>query len=97
MSILLPNINNDAQIGIELTEDKNLHYSIGHGTILNPTIDKNGNFSGLLFDKYDFRPMLKEEFIDKNQIAKINNKAYILQSFGQIENYYILIPIKFRL
>ena len=41
--------------------------------------------------------MLKEEIIDKNQTAKINNKAYILQSFGQIKNYYILIPIRFRL
>lgn len=91
------NIDNETHIGIELTEDKNLHYSIGHGTILNPTIDKKGNFSGLLFDKYDFSPMLKEEFIDKNKTAKINNKAYVLQSLGQIKNYYILIPIKFRL
>ena len=48
------NIDNETHIGIELTKDKNLNYSIGHGTILNPTIDKNGNFSGLLFDKYDF-------------------------------------------
>ena len=41
--------------------------------------------------------MLKEEIIDKNQTAKVNNRAYLLQSIGQIENYYILIPIKFRL
>ena len=68
MSILLPNINNDAQIGIELTEDKNLHYSIGHGTILNPAIDKNGNFNCLLFDKYDF-------YIDSGKNSTWNNEA----------------------
>ena len=61
------NINNGAKIGIELTEDKNLHWSIGHGTILNPTIDKNGNFNGLLFDKYDFEKF--EKYID-NQLKE---------------------------
>jgi len=91
------NIDNNAQIGIELTEDKNLHWSIGHGTILNPTIDKNGNFSGLLFDKYDFSPMLKEEFVDKSPTAKVNNRAYLLQITHRINNYYLLIPIKFKL
>ena len=91
------NIDNNAQIGIELTEDKNLHYSIGHGTILNPTKDKNGNFNGLLFDKYDFSPMLKEEFVDKNQTAKVNNRAYLLQMTHRINNYYLLIPISFKL
>lgn len=58
-------IGNNDQIGIELTEDKNLQYSIVHGTILNPTIDKKGNFSGLLFDKYDFEQM-KFDIFDKN-------------------------------
>ena len=80
-----------------MTEDKNLHWSIGHGTILNPTIDKNGNFNGLLFDKYDFSPMLKEEFVDKNQTAKVNNRAYLLQMTNRINNYYLLIPISFKL
>ncbi len=97
MSILLPNINNDAQIGIELTEDKNLHYSIGHGTILNPTIDKNGNFSGLLFDKYDFEEMKFKIFDKNNKTTFYNNSAYFLQEKNKIENYYLLIPIKFRL
>ena len=31
------------QIGIGFSEDKNLNYSIGHGTILNPRIE-NGEF-----------------------------------------------------
>jgi len=91
------NIDNNDQIGIELTEDKNLHYSIGHGTILNPTIDKNGNFSGLLFDKYDF-DFMKEEFSSKNfKTAIYNNFAYGLQETNVIKNYYLLIPIKFKL
>ena len=60
------NIDNETRIGIELTEDSNLHLSIGHGTILNPTIDKNGNFSGLLFDKYDFE-LMKFDIFDKNK------------------------------
>jgi len=91
------NIDNNAQIGIELTEDKNLHYSIGHGTILNPTIGKNGVFSGLLFDKYDFEKMEINIFDKNNKTAFYNNAAYYLQERGKIENYYILIPIKFRL
>ncbi|MBR2524926.1 hypothetical protein IKE67_00520 [bacterium] len=91
------NIDNNAQIGIELTEDKNLHYSIGHGTILNPSIDKNGNFNGLLFDKYDFDLMIKELFSKNYKTAVINDFAYGLQEVEAIENYYLLIPIKFKL
>ena len=91
------NIDNNDQIGIELTEDSNLHLSIGHGTILNPTIDKSGNFSGLLFDKYDFE-FMKEEFNSKNfKTAIYNNFAYGLQKTNVIKNYYLLIPIKFEL
>ncbi len=91
------NIDNNDQIGIELTEDSNLHLSIGHGTILNPTIDKSGNFSGLLFDKYDFE-FMKEEFNSKNfKTAIYNNFAYGLQETNVIKNYYLLIPIKFEL
>lgn len=91
------NIDNNTQIDIELTEDKNLHWSIGHGTILNPTIDKKGNFSGLLFDKYDFAFMIKELFSKKAKTAIYNNFAYGLQKAKAIENYYLLIPIKFKL
>jgi len=88
------NISSDEKIPIELTEDKNLHYSIGHGTILNPQVDSTGYFKGLLFDKYDYDLILKNIFDETN---KLNNSAYILQSLNIIKNYYILIPINFKL
>ena len=34
--------------------NQDLHYAFGQASIINPKIDKYGNFSGLLFDKYDF-------------------------------------------
>lgn len=86
--------NNDKIVGLELNEDKNLHYSIGHCSILNPQIDKNGYFSGLVFDKYDFSLLLKNL---NTETTKLNNGAFTLQSLKQLENYYLLIPIKFKL
>ena len=86
--------NNDKIIGLELNEDKNLHYSIGHCSILNPNINKNGYFSGLVFDKYDFSPLYKNL---NSETTKLNNGAYALQSLKQLENYYVIIPIKFKL
>ena len=88
-------LTNKSQILIDLNQDTNLFYSIGHGTILNPAIDEKGYFSGLLFDKYDY------DFItnDKNNFKTkfINNSAYILQNYKIIQNYYTLIPIKFKI
>lgn len=82
------------KIFVGLDEDKNLHYSIGHGTILNPKIE-NGYFKGVLFDKYDYKwdntPLWKN-----NETTSLNNKAYALQRLGLIKNYYILVPIKFK-
>lgn len=95
------NIDNETRIGIELTEDKNLHYSIGHGTILNPSIDKNGNFSGLLFDKYDFESQYLKYKEKYSKVAFYNEFAYAYQQYNKInnynKNYYLLIPIKFKL
>lgn len=72
-----------------------MFYSIGHGTILNPSINEDGYFTGLMFDKYDY------DFItnDKNNFKTkfINNSAYILQNYKIIQNYYTLIPIKFKI
>ena len=95
------NIDNETHIGIELTEDKNLNYSIGHGTILNPTIDKKGNFSGLLFDKYDFESQYLKYKEKYSKVAFYNEFAYAYQQFNKIKNnikyYYLLIPVKFKL
>lgn len=88
-------LTNKSQILIDLNQDTNLFYSIGHGTILNPAINEDGYFTGLMFDKYDY------DFItnDKNNFKTkfINNSAYILQNNKIIQNYYTLIPIKFKI
>ena len=79
-----------------------MHYSIGHGTILNPYIDKQGYFNGVLYDIYDFDKLPYVEstfinFIKDNETQLINNFAYYLQDNKQIDKYYILVPIKFKL
>ena len=83
------------KIPIELNQDKNLHYSVGHGTIIRPNVDKNGYFKGILFDLYDY-DWIKFHF-DNWRTAGINNSAFILQQIGLLKNYYILIPIKFKM
>ena len=83
------------QIGIGFSEDKNLNYSIGHGTILNPRIE-NGEFKGILFDKYDYKWLSKEE-LPNAETRKLNNNAYTLQNTPLLTNYYVIIPVRFRL
>ena len=83
------------QIGIGFSEDKNLNYSIGHGTILNPRIE-NGEFKGILFDKYDYKWLSKEE-LPNLETRKLNNSAYALQNTPLLTNYYVIIPVRFRL
>ena len=83
------------QIGIGFSEDKNLNYSIGHGTILNPRIE-NGEFKGILFDKYDYKWLNKEE-LPNSETRMLNNSAYTLQTINKLRNYYVIIPVQFRL
>ena len=83
------------QIGIGFSEDKNLNYSIGHGTILKPRIE-NGEFRGILFDKYDYKWLSKEE-LPNLETRKLNNSAYTLQTIKQLTNYYVIIPVQFKL
>ncbi len=82
------------KIPIELNQDRNLHYSVGHGTILRPQIDQNGYFKGILFDWYDFDwlPINRENL----QTNIINDAAFILQKIKLLKNYYTFIPIKFK-
>ena len=97
------NIFKTDKIGIELNQDKNLHFSIGHGTILNPYIDNQGYFNGVLYDIYDFDwldfdfDIFDRNSIEHNKTAAINNAAYYLQVNNKIDKYYILVPIKFKL
>lgn len=83
--------------GLGFSEDPNLHLSIGHYTVINPSIDSNGVFKGLLYDKYDF-DWLKYTTSSGASIktTAINNAAFVLQSTGNIKNYYVLVPIEFK-
>lgn len=87
---------NTNQILIEFKQDKNLNYSIGHGTILNPKVKNDGTFTGILFDKYDYKFLTKKELLNDSTRA-LNNKAYGLQSVNIIKNFYVIIPINFKL
>ena len=70
-------------------------YSIGHGTILNPRIE-NGEFKGILFDKYDFQWLNKENLSD-NKIRFLNNVAVLAEHAFILTNYYVIIPVIFKL
>ena len=80
-------------INITLNEDKNLHYSIGHGTILEPHIDNDGYFNGYLYDIYDFDLTNYNNY----DVAVLNNLALGLQETGQLSNYYVIIPVRFKI
>ena len=83
------------QILIDFKEDKNLCYSIGHGTVLNPRIE-NEEFKAILFDKYDFQWLNKEKLPD-DHMRFINNGAAFAELTPILTNYYVIIPIRFKL
>lgn len=76
-----------------MNQDRNLHYSIGHGTILNPYVDNQGYFNGVLYDIYDF-DLMKD--YSNPYLAGVNNIAYSLQKTSQIDKYYVLVPIRYK-
>jgi hypothetical protein len=83
------------QILIDFKQDKNLGYSIGHGTILNPKVE-NGEFKAILFDKYDFHWLSKEKLPD-DKMRFINNGAAFAERTPILTNYYVIIPVRFRI
>ena len=64
-------------------------------TILNPRIE-NGEFKGILFDKYDYKWLNKEE-LPNSETRMLNNYAYTLQNTPLLTKYYVIIPVRFRL
>lgn len=88
--------NKPVSPSLNFTSTKNLHYSIGHGTIINPKIDIQGNFTGVLFDKYDY-DLLIDDYLNNPEVITLNNLAWGLQLTKNIKNFYILIPIKLKL
>jgi len=82
------------KVNLDLTKNPDLHYSIGHATILQSRIDHDGYYRGILYDIYDFEKLPVDDINWKFQIT--NNLAYFLQEIGYIKNYYMLIPIEFK-
>ena len=68
--------------------DLAINNTLGHFTIYHPVIDKDGIFTAIILDYYDFDYMKPE-----NPIAKLNNIAYEAQKHRIIDNYVIIIPL----
>ena len=51
---------------------------------------------GILFDKSDYKWLSKEE-LPNLETRKLNNSAYTLQNTPLLTNYYVIIPVQFRL
>ena len=85
------------KLEIEFKYDKNLQYSFGHMTILNPKIE-DGYVTGIGYDKYNFDAMYRKRFKNVSQTTKdLNNKAYVLQTVTKLRSYFIFVPIKIKL
>ena len=80
------------KIFLTLNDNENLSRSILHATILNPQVS-NGYFTGYLYDLYDFRLQVLESLYK----TAVNDFAFVLQELKKLENYNILVPIKFKL
>lgn len=87
------NYNFPSKFDISLNDDKNLFRSIHNATIINAKIDAQGNFTGLMYDKYDYIPQQYKQDLFNNSA---NNAAYLLQQTKRLKNYYVLTPIKFK-
>ena len=85
------------KLEVDFSQDSNLHLSIGHATVLEPYIDSQGYFHGILFDKYDFDwvEYLKNFDYDTYKAYIANDYFLIIQSLKG-HNYYILAPILFK-
>lgn len=68
--------------------DLAINNTLGHFTIYHPVLDKDGIFTAIILDYYDFDYMKPE-----NPIAILNNIAYEAQKHRIIDNYVIIIPL----
>ena len=94
---------------IDFQKDKNLHLSIGHGRVIY-RLTNDGYVEGCLFDKYDFKFLLKQYDYNKNNndndyksllkgfgICAANDYAYIMNKTNNLEYYYYTVDFKFKL
>ena len=94
--VLHKNNMND-KLNVEFTQDSNLFLSIGHATILEPHIDSQGYFNGILFDKYDFDWLeYYKKFDYKHLITYLANDIFFIIQITNGHNFYILVPIMFK-
>ena len=82
------------KLEVDFSKDSNLHLSIGHATVLEPYIDSQGYFHGILFDKYDFDLLYKMAY--KNPVTYIINDIFFIIQIARGHNFYILAPIIFK-
>ncbi len=81
-------------ITFDKNKDRDWFGSIHDATVLYPHIDKNGNFSAIIYDKYDFKLEKIQRYKADPIFTTTNNLAFFLQLLKEIKNYYILIDIK---
>jgi len=85
------------KLEIEFNNDKNLQYSFGHMTVLEPKIENN-YITGTGYDKYNYEAMYGKKFDDVPKETKsLNNKARFLQATGKLKNYYVFVPVKIKM
>ena len=92
-NVMRANTLND-KLEVDFSKDSNLHLSIGHATVLEPYIDSQGYFHGILFDKYDFDLLYKIAY--KNPVTYIINDIFFIIQIARGHNFYILAPIIFK-
>lgn len=86
---------NTNKIGVTFNANPNLFLSLKNATILEPKI-KNGYFTGILFDKYDFEWSNDLYPPYKQRTDWANDFFYALQQTSKNRNYYLLAPIMFK-
>lgn len=91
---------------IDFQNDSNMHLSIGHGRAIY-RLTNDGYVEGCLFDKYDFKFLLKQyDYNNDNDyksllkgfgICAANDYAYIMNKTNNLEYYYYTVDFKFKL
>ena len=84
------------KIELDFSKDKNLDYSIGHGTLLNPKITDDGYIEGVVYDKYDYDWWKLDKINKEPETWLYNNGAVKLRDWNRLEYYYYFVPVRFK-
>ncbi len=77
---------------VSFNQDRNLFLGLHNATAVNPYFDNEGYFNVMIYDNYDFD---KSKY--KNSTDILNNSAYALQQTKNLEKYYFIVPLRFKL